>query len=75
MIALFHLTLLPDAPPGAPCVVCGEPRPGFGCERCGVLFHSDCYWSRVATAAERVEIERVEQDPATLIFLCRGCRQ
>jgi len=76
MIAVSRLALLPDAPPSAPCVVCGGPRPGFICERCGgALFHADCYWQKVATAAERHEIETVEQDPPPLIFLCQGCRQ
>jgi len=75
IIALSHLDLLPDVESEGPCVICGGPRPGFICERCsGVLFHSSCYWQKVATAAERREIETVEQDPPTLIFLCHGCR-
>jgi hypothetical protein len=74
MIAV-RLALLPDAPPSPRCLVCGGPRAQFCCERCGVLFHSLCYWQKIATAAERQEIETVEQDPPTLIFLCQGCRQ
>ncbi len=43
----------------------------IGCQLCGVGFHDDCYWRRMASPSER---KRWEEDGELDLFLCPGCR-
>lgn len=59
------------------CTACGGPDAGaeLRCERCTACTHWDCYWDRVAGAAEyRQFYSGVEDDYESLVILCLGCR-
>jgi hypothetical protein len=76
MIAVSHLDLLPDAPPGAVCVVCHRIDPDGQCERCGLGLDMDCFVERIATELERDALLTIPQDSGVnvVLFTCPGCR-
>ena len=66
----LHLVVVPESESDV-CVICHHDAGEYGCQRCGVRFHAECYLERVASPREK---SGPDEPTPVIAWLCPGCR-